>query len=362
VLGGSDQKYGVIISEPSNPWFVGVERLYTSEFYSLAKSRLNDDGIYCQWFHGYSMSEKTLGMILNTFRSVFPRIRIFQTNNDFIILGSEKDLKLKTLIDNFSFIGTSEELKVAGIDSIEALLSRELWLNPAPLRYAGVHSLLRPRLAFQAAKDFFYNVDIQADSLDASYDRLPLYSLTAAKSLSAEWLALHSNNSGLIREFAKTWCGLATPELLSGWDKAPKQCRDSLVALAVLGEIEPAYGLTDRKIKLLKLLTVDSGNAVISSDNDAYELVKLYYDFASIFLPFSQTVLKEAFNRCFEAKNAKCLAQAVEAFAFAVEPEKARALFSVANQSNLIDSSFEPQIKRIIGISSFAESLKVSDK
>src|SRR5207244_3036860 len=41
--------YDVIASEPSNPWLAGVATLYTPEFFQVVRSRLADDGVFCQW-------------------------------------------------------------------------------------------------------------------------------------------------------------------------------------------------------------------------------------------------------------------------------------------------------------------------
>src|SRR5262249_32306814 len=47
------QQYDVIITEPSNPWAVGVGSVFSHEFYELAASRLKPGGVMAQWFHLY---------------------------------------------------------------------------------------------------------------------------------------------------------------------------------------------------------------------------------------------------------------------------------------------------------------------
>ncbi len=54
--------YDIIVSEPTNPWVVGVENLFTPYFYNLAKSNLSHGGILAQWMHT-SLSDRA---ILNT--------------------------------------------------------------------------------------------------------------------------------------------------------------------------------------------------------------------------------------------------------------------------------------------------------
>ncbi len=44
-LQGDDQKYDMILSEPSNPWIAGISNLFTQEFFEVAKSRLKPGGV-----------------------------------------------------------------------------------------------------------------------------------------------------------------------------------------------------------------------------------------------------------------------------------------------------------------------------
>lgn len=62
----SDAEYDLIISEPSNPWLTGVASLFTQEFFEAAASRLAPDGIVCQWFHLYGMTEASTRSLLAT--------------------------------------------------------------------------------------------------------------------------------------------------------------------------------------------------------------------------------------------------------------------------------------------------------
>ncbi len=105
-------KYDVIISEPSNPWVSGISSLYTQENYKSALSKLNADGIYCQWFHSYQMSIEDYVMIMNTFASVFPEVNLYRINNgDYFLLGSRKPIifdypKMAELIHRNKYIYT----------------------------------------------------------------------------------------------------------------------------------------------------------------------------------------------------------------------------------------------------------------
>jgi hypothetical protein len=57
ILKGTDQKWDIIISEPSNPWVTGVDSLFSKEFYTLVDKHLNEDGAFVQWVHFYEASD-----------------------------------------------------------------------------------------------------------------------------------------------------------------------------------------------------------------------------------------------------------------------------------------------------------------
>ncbi|MBN2370637.1 MAG: hypothetical protein JXO72_09120 [Vicinamibacteria bacterium] len=91
----SDAEYDIIISEPSNPWITGVANLFTHEYFDLTASRLARDGIICQWFHLYGMSEDAARSLVATFCSVFPERLLFKLpgGRDVLMLGSRRPLR-----------------------------------------------------------------------------------------------------------------------------------------------------------------------------------------------------------------------------------------------------------------------------
>ncbi|MBI2070522.1 MAG: fused MFS/spermidine synthase [Elusimicrobia bacterium] len=91
-LASTEERYDVIVSEPSNPWIAGVANLYSIEAFGLARRALAPGGIFCQWFHSYSMSEKDFKMVLATFLNVFPNAQLFNIRDvDFLIVGANGD-------------------------------------------------------------------------------------------------------------------------------------------------------------------------------------------------------------------------------------------------------------------------------
>ena len=90
-----DEKYDVIISEPSNPWISGVGALFTQDFFALVDKRLNPDGIVCIWINA-NMSPDSFKSIIKAFISVFPQVTMWESipGDDYLLIGSQSPYKL----------------------------------------------------------------------------------------------------------------------------------------------------------------------------------------------------------------------------------------------------------------------------
>jgi len=88
--------YDVIISEPSNPWVAGMANLFTREFFELAKQRLREAGLMCQWVQAYSMSSMDFKTIVRTFHSVFPHVTVWEAafGGDYLLIGSPREVHI----------------------------------------------------------------------------------------------------------------------------------------------------------------------------------------------------------------------------------------------------------------------------
>ena len=91
----SPETYDIIISEPSNPWIAGVGSLFTSEFYELAASALNPDGIFAQWIQLYELSPDDLRMVFAEFQRQFPEVSVWDMGvGDLVLLGGHQPFHL----------------------------------------------------------------------------------------------------------------------------------------------------------------------------------------------------------------------------------------------------------------------------
>ena len=83
-------KYDLIASQPSHPWIAGAGNLFSHEFFSIVRSRLNPGGVYCQWLNLFRMDPVTLQSIVQTFYDVFPHgfVCINAPTEDLFLIGS----------------------------------------------------------------------------------------------------------------------------------------------------------------------------------------------------------------------------------------------------------------------------------
>ncbi|MSP61100.1 MAG: hypothetical protein EXR72_12295 [Myxococcales bacterium] len=123
-----DDTYDVIISEPSNPWITGVSNLFTRDYWQLAKRRLADDGVFCQWAQLYELSPGNIKTILRTFSEVFPYTYVFSAedlSSDVIMIATNHPLRLDRahLQRNFLDPTLRAELARANVKSVEDLFA-----------------------------------------------------------------------------------------------------------------------------------------------------------------------------------------------------------------------------------------------
>ncbi len=132
-----EDRYDAIISEPSNPWISGVSNLFTTDYWKIARSRLKDDGVFCQWAQLYEMSPRNVKVLLRSFSSVFPYTYVFAAedlSSDVILVAANHplELDLSHLRRNFANPKLAAELKRGGVTSAEDLVAY-LLLTPEEL-------------------------------------------------------------------------------------------------------------------------------------------------------------------------------------------------------------------------------------
>jgi spermidine synthase/MFS family permease len=130
-LAATDERYDIIISEPSNPWITGVSDLFTTDHFRVTKRRLREGGIYCQWVQLYELSPENIKTIYRTFASQYRHVVVFAADDlssDTILLGSDSPLPLDLgrVRDGFALPGIAEELERAHIHAPQDVFARTL--------------------------------------------------------------------------------------------------------------------------------------------------------------------------------------------------------------------------------------------
>jgi spermidine synthase len=128
----TDEKFDVIISEPSNPWLTGVANLFTLEYFKRGAERLKDDGLFGQWLQLYEMAPEDVRTLVATFHAAFPCVYVFRgAEGDLMLLGSKIDRKLDMSViqSHFDEPPIAADLKRIKTTQATDLLSR-FYLGP----------------------------------------------------------------------------------------------------------------------------------------------------------------------------------------------------------------------------------------
>ncbi len=84
----ASQRYDLIISEPSNPWIAGISALYTREFYSALRQKLEPGGVFVQWVQAYGLAPSDFRMIVASLGPSFADLSLWRSSNrDYLLLG-----------------------------------------------------------------------------------------------------------------------------------------------------------------------------------------------------------------------------------------------------------------------------------
>ena len=171
----NNDRFDVIVSEPSNPWVAGVATLYTPEFYSIVRARLAERGVFCQWIQLYQLNLPVVAGIIRNVRAVFPHVQVWLgAPEDIMVLGSDRPIVVDTAWVG-SLVGPQGILawdgrEYLGIRHVEDYFSRlimgERGVDRLLSKATLVHTDDRPKLEFVAARSFL------SDSQSPTFDSL----------------------------------------------------------------------------------------------------------------------------------------------------------------------------------------------
>jgi len=140
----SDLRYDVIVSDNFHPARSGSGSLYTVEHFEAVRSRLNADGIFCQWLPLHQLDLQTLRSIVQSFVAVYPNGWAMLASNslDTPVLGlvgrgDAERFDVRALRNRVATVSLPQRLANAGIEDEFALLGSFV-AGPAALkRFAG---------------------------------------------------------------------------------------------------------------------------------------------------------------------------------------------------------------------------------
>jgi spermidine synthase len=156
-----NERYDIIVSEPSNPWVSGVSSLFTTEFYRHVRRYLNPGGVMVQWFQLYEIDVSLVASVLRALADNFPDYAIYAaTDSDLLIVAGDAETLARPLADVFQMPGVAAELRKVHVQRIGDLDVRRLGgkasLHPLFLSYGvPANSDYRPYLDLNAAKHRF---------------------------------------------------------------------------------------------------------------------------------------------------------------------------------------------------------------
>jgi predicted membrane-bound spermidine synthase len=85
------QRFDLIVSEPSNPWVSGVSGLFTTEFYARIRGYLSEKGVFGQWIHVYELDDQLVLSVLAALHQNFRSYEVYLVpGGDLLIVASNQ--------------------------------------------------------------------------------------------------------------------------------------------------------------------------------------------------------------------------------------------------------------------------------
>lgn len=84
----SPNRYDVVSLEITSIWFAGAASLYNREFYQLAKTKMQPDGVLQQWMQLHRLSPTDILQIVATLRSEFRYVSIYEFGTQGVLVAT----------------------------------------------------------------------------------------------------------------------------------------------------------------------------------------------------------------------------------------------------------------------------------
>lgn len=156
-----NQKYDLIISEPSNPWVSGTSSLFSTEFYRNIKNNLTETGIFSQWLQLYEINLDDLAPVFKALSENFENYVVYNSNSTDILIFASNKIQLNKLSQEIFNSSRSQALlhriKIRTIDDLKArYIGDKKTLQPLFNTYpTPITTDYYPKLDYSAAKSLF---------------------------------------------------------------------------------------------------------------------------------------------------------------------------------------------------------------
>jgi spermidine synthase len=300
-LGQTSQKnYNLIISQLSNFWMAGTEKLFTTEFYNLVSKRLSPDGTFVQWISLWGLSPNTARIALSTFSKSFKDTHFFAFGSSIFMIGRNQAIaieQIKRAASNLQLLLKIPATKILGLFDIKDFLTRELWLPESALNSTQLHTLTHPTLAYLAGRDFYLDANSLPDDLipaEAWKDsqHAAITSLTA--------LLSSANLNWDFLKIAQQTCGSNKVNLIEpNWRYSRTPCRDALIQLMKEGRSNIPETIKP-DIDWLKTFEADDNSNLPSSSYLALTEISRFAQMNSVYAPLSLKRLKWRISVCYQ--------------------------------------------------------------
>ncbi len=91
-LAHTDRRYDILSLELGQPYLPGVDKFYTHEFYTTARTRLTQGGLIAQFVPLSLLPGREFASVIKTFMTVFPHAALWYNTSELLLLGSATPL------------------------------------------------------------------------------------------------------------------------------------------------------------------------------------------------------------------------------------------------------------------------------
>ena len=128
-LNASDRRYDVIIGDLFHPDLAGMGSLLSVQQFERARQHLNVDGLFVQWLALNQFDIRSLGVVLHSFKQVFPDAQMFMDGMHLALVGPRKPYSIAGAMQR-NLMRIKEEGPATGNEGMWTWLGR--YWGPVP--------------------------------------------------------------------------------------------------------------------------------------------------------------------------------------------------------------------------------------